>query len=62
MSHPAVSLPMVDNSAWDVASVTRVFDSALRHRQLPTGVVGLQLSEPVAPDAQGWSVPMNELV
>ena len=60
MTHPAVSLPMATSPEWDVASVARAFDADFRQRQLPAGVVGLEVSAPVAPGGPGWSVPAPE--
>jgi hypothetical protein len=61
MTHPAVAVPMVVNPAWDLASVSAAFDADFRHRQLPSGVVGLRVSGPIMAGDPGWSVPVQEL-
>lgn len=61
MTHPAVAVPMVVNPAWDLASVSAAFDGDLRHRQLPLGLAGSQVSGSVPPDDPAWSIPVQRL-
>lgn len=44
VAHPGVSLPILDREqGWDVASITEAFRNDLGKRQLPLGVVGLNV-------------------
>jgi NAD(P)-dependent dehydrogenase (short-subunit alcohol dehydrogenase family) len=44
VAHPGVALPVLEREAgWDIASIAKAFRSELARRQLPTGVVGLDV-------------------
>lgn len=43
MTHPAVLHPPLQRSRWSVDEVAHAFETQLKHRQLPVGVIGAEL-------------------